>query len=123
MANPLNRGLRSALVIGAGVMVSGAGNALTVRVIESTDRKTPIVGSAAVANTDLDVPAIGLESLIELVNPAYLAAGADFLFIEAPLSRKGPEAIPREDRQKLVAQNNLSNLAARYGTRPASVRP
>lgn len=296
MANPLNRAMRAALVPGAGLLMPGAGNALAARIIESTGHKTLIVSGAAVANSYLGVPDIGLVSLNELVNHvaairdavnipilvdgdtgfgnaintrhtvrtleraganaimledqsfpkrcghfenkeviskdemvqkikaavdartdsdmmllartdaraveglqsamdrarAYQEAGADFLFIEAPLSLDELEAIPREvpgihmcnmviggktpllhrevlgqmgyavvtyanaalqasmlgmqrvlqhlndrgsiegiehelmmfeDRQKLVAQEYYSDLAARYGTRPASVRP
>ncbi len=214
MANPLNRALRSTLVPGAGLTMPGAGNALTARAIESTGRKTPIVSGAAVANTDLGVPDIGLVSLNDLVNhvvpirnavniPIPILADGGTAFGNAvntrhtvrTLEQAGANAIlledqafPKrcghfenkeviskeemvqkikaavdartdlemmllartdapaeeglqhlndlgsiegmedalmvfEDRQKLVAQDYFSDLAARYGMRPVSVRP
>ncbi len=66
MTVSLNRALRNALVPGAGLLMPGAGNALTARVIESTGHQVFIVSGAAVANTYLGVPDIGLVTLTEL---------------------------------------------------------
>ncbi len=68
MSKSLNRILREALVPGAGVLMPGAGNALAARIIESTGHKVLMVSGAAVANSYLGVPDIGLVSLNELVN-------------------------------------------------------
>lgn len=66
MSNHLNRALRTALVPGAGLLMPGAGNALTARIIESTGHRLLIVSGAAIANTYLGAPDIGLVSLAEL---------------------------------------------------------
>jgi 2-methylisocitrate lyase-like PEP mutase family enzyme len=66
MSDSLNRVLRKELVPGAGLLMPGAGNALTARVIESTGHRLLIVSGAAVANSYLGVPDIGLLSLAEL---------------------------------------------------------
>lgn len=68
MERSLNSAMRAALVPGAGLLMPGAGNALTARIIESTGHKVFIVSGAAVANSYLGVPDIGLVSLNELVN-------------------------------------------------------
>ncbi|MGE0802185.1 MAG: oxaloacetate decarboxylase [Lautropia sp.] len=68
MANSLNRSLREMLVPGAGLVMPGAANALAARIIEATGHPLLIVSGAAVANTYLGVPDIGLVSLNELVN-------------------------------------------------------
>ncbi|MEO5698471.1 MAG: isocitrate lyase/PEP mutase family protein, partial [Burkholderiaceae bacterium] len=66
MTNPLNRELRDALVPGAGLLMPGAANALTARIIEDCDHRVFLVSGAAIANTYLGVPDIGLVSLSEL---------------------------------------------------------
>lgn len=62
----LNETLRRDLVPGAGHLMPGAANALAARVIEATGHKMLMVSGAAVANTYLGVPDIGLVSLAEL---------------------------------------------------------
>lgn len=62
----LNQTLRRDLVPGAGHLMPGAANALAARVIEATGHKMLMVSGAAVANTYLGVPDIGLVSLAEL---------------------------------------------------------
>ena len=62
----LNQTFRRDLVPGAGHVMPGAANALAARVIEATGHKMLMVSGAAVANTYLGVPDIGLVSLSEL---------------------------------------------------------
>ncbi|MBO9642303.1 MAG: isocitrate lyase/PEP mutase family protein [Pseudacidovorax sp.] len=62
----LNRRLRRQLVPGAGLMMPGAANALTARLIEAAGHPLLMVSGAAVANTFLGVPDIGLSSVTEL---------------------------------------------------------
>jgi 2-methylisocitrate lyase-like PEP mutase family enzyme len=62
----INRQFRQLLTPGAGHLMPGAANALAARVIESTGHKMLMVSGAAVANTYLGVPDIGLVSLSEL---------------------------------------------------------
>jgi 2-methylisocitrate lyase-like PEP mutase family enzyme len=64
----LNRRLRDAIVPGAGHVMPGAANALAARVIEETGHQMLFVSGAAVANTYLGVPDIGLLSLTELAS-------------------------------------------------------
>jgi 2-methylisocitrate lyase-like PEP mutase family enzyme len=68
MSESLNKSLRRLLVPGAGVMMAGAANALAARVIEAAGFKTMMVSGAAVANTYLGVPDIGLVSVTELAS-------------------------------------------------------
>ncbi|MFD0668526.1 isocitrate lyase/PEP mutase family protein [Ramlibacter sp. MAHUQ-53] len=72
MANALNKRLREILQPGAGLMMAGAGNALTARFIEAAGFPTMMVSGAAVANTFLGIPDIGLVSVTELA--AHVAA-------------------------------------------------
>ncbi len=72
MSNPLNQAMRQLLVRSAGHIMPGAGNALTARLIEATGHKLMMLSGAAVANTYLGVPDIGLVSVTELA--AHLAA-------------------------------------------------
>jgi 2-methylisocitrate lyase-like PEP mutase family enzyme len=58
--------MRRLLVAGAGHIMPGAANALAARVIESAGYKVMMVSGAAVANTYLGVPDIGLVSVTEL---------------------------------------------------------
>jgi 2-methylisocitrate lyase-like PEP mutase family enzyme len=62
----LNRRLRAALTPGAGNLMPGAANALAARVIEATGHGMLMVSGAAVANTYLGKPDIGLVSLAEM---------------------------------------------------------
>ena len=62
----LNKSFRQALTPGAGHVMPGAANALAARVIEATGHSMLMVSGAAVANTYLGVPDIGLVSLSEL---------------------------------------------------------
>ena len=64
----LNRQLREALVPGAGLLVPGAGNALTARIIEDSGHHLFLLSGAAIANNFLGVPDIGLVSLGELAS-------------------------------------------------------
>ena len=61
-----NKSFRQALTPGAGHVMPGAANALAARVIEATGHSMLMVSGAAVANTYLGVPDIGLVSLSEL---------------------------------------------------------
>ena len=61
-----NTSFRQALTPGAGHIMPGAANALAARVIEATGHSMLMVSGAAVANTYLGVPDIGLVSLSEL---------------------------------------------------------
>ncbi len=58
--------MRSKLKAGAGLIMPGAGNALAARVIEAAGFEVMMVSGAAVANTYLGVPDIGLVSVTEL---------------------------------------------------------
>ena len=71
----LNQQMRALLVPGAGHIMPGAGNALAARLIEATGHKMLMVSGAAVANTYLGVPDIGLVSVTELA--AHVAAVRD----------------------------------------------
>ena len=64
----LNQHLRDLLQPGAGQLMPGAGNALTARIIEATGHSMMMVSGAAVANSFLGAPDIGLVSLSDLAN-------------------------------------------------------
>jgi 2-methylisocitrate lyase-like PEP mutase family enzyme len=64
----LNQQFRQALTPGAGHLMPGAANALAARVIEATGHQMLMVSGAAVANTYLGAPDIGLVSLAELAS-------------------------------------------------------
>jgi 2-methylisocitrate lyase-like PEP mutase family enzyme len=66
MSSNLNQTMRRLLVPGAGHIMPGAGNALAARVIEATGHQLMLVSGAAVANSYLGVPDLGLLSLAEL---------------------------------------------------------
>ena len=66
MGESLNRVLRRELVRGAGHIMPGAANALAARVIEAAGHRMMMVSGAAVANTYLGVPDLGLVSVTEL---------------------------------------------------------
>jgi len=70
MSASLNKALRKLLVPGGGVLMPGAGNALTARIIEATGHELFILSGAAVANTYLGVPDLGLVSLSDLAGHA-----------------------------------------------------
>jgi 2-methylisocitrate lyase-like PEP mutase family enzyme len=72
MNESLNKVLRRALVPGAGLLMPGAGNALSARFIERAGYKALMVSGAAVANSYLGMPDIGLVSVTELA--AHVAA-------------------------------------------------
>lgn len=75
MTQSLNQSMRRQLVAGAGVMMPGAGNALAARIIEAAGHKMMLVSGAAVANSYLGMPDIGLVSVTELA--AHVAAIRD----------------------------------------------
>jgi 2-methylisocitrate lyase-like PEP mutase family enzyme len=75
----LNKTMRGLLVPGAGHIMPGAANALAARVIEATGHKMMMLSGAAVANTYLGVPDIGLVSMSELA--AHVAAMRDVVGI------------------------------------------
>jgi len=64
----LNKVLRRDLARGAGHIMPGAANALAARVIEAAGHRMMMVSGAAVANTYLGVPDIGLVSVTELAS-------------------------------------------------------
>lgn len=68
MNESLNKIMRRELVAGAGHLMPGAANALAARVIEAAGYKMMMVSGAAVANTYLGVPDIGLVSVTELAS-------------------------------------------------------
>jgi 2-methylisocitrate lyase-like PEP mutase family enzyme len=68
MTQALNKQLRRDLVAGAGHIMPGAANALAARVIEQAGHRMMMVSGAAVANTYLGVPDIGLVSVTELAS-------------------------------------------------------
>ena len=75
----LNKTMRALLVPGAGHIMPGAANALAARVIEATGHKMMMLSGAAVANTYLGMPDIGLVSMSELA--AHVAAMRDVVGI------------------------------------------
>ncbi len=79
MAESLNKVLRRELVAGAGHLMPGAGNALAARIIEAAGHKMMLISGAAVANTFLGVPDLGLTSVTELA--AHVAAARDVVGI------------------------------------------
>jgi 2-methylisocitrate lyase-like PEP mutase family enzyme len=72
MDETLNQSLRRLLVPGAGIMMPGAANAMAARLIEATGHRTLMVSGAAIANTFLGIPDLGLVSVTELA--AHVAA-------------------------------------------------
>lgn len=72
MKESLNKVMRRQIVAGAGHIMPGAANALAARVIEAAGHKMMMLSGAAVANTYLGVPDIGLVSVTELA--AHVAA-------------------------------------------------
>ena len=79
MADSLNKVMRRELVAGAGHLMPGAGNALAARIIEAAGHKMMLISGAAVANTFLGVPDLGLTSVTELA--AHVAAARDVVGI------------------------------------------
>ena len=79
MAESLNKVMRRELVAGAGHLMPGAGNALAARIIEAAGHKMMLISGAAVANTFLGVPDLGLTSVPELA--AHVAAARDVVGI------------------------------------------
>jgi 2-methylisocitrate lyase-like PEP mutase family enzyme len=72
MQESLSGRLRRDLVAGAGLIMPGAANAMTARLIEAAGHRVLMVSGAAVANTYLGMPDIGLVSVTELA--AHVAA-------------------------------------------------
>lgn len=72
MSESLNHQLRRELVPGAGMILPGAANALAARLIEQAGHRVLMVSGAAIANSYLGMPDIGLVSVSELV--AHVAA-------------------------------------------------
>jgi 2-methylisocitrate lyase-like PEP mutase family enzyme len=66
MTQTLNQTMRRLLVAGAGEIMPGAGNALAARIIEAAGHRMMMVSGAAVANSYLGMPDIGLVSVTEL---------------------------------------------------------
>ena len=77
--NALNAAMRGALSPGAGHIMPGVANALAARVVESAGYKMMMVSGAAVANTYLGVPDLGLVSVTELAG--HVAAIRDVVNI------------------------------------------
>lgn len=72
MRPSLNKEMRRLLVAGAGHIMPGGANALAARLIEAAGHKMMMASGAAIANTYLGVPDIGLVSSTELA--AHVAA-------------------------------------------------
>lgn len=66
-ASPSRR-LRSQLIPGAGVIVPGAGNALTARIIEQLGFDVVYLSGAGLANTYLGAPDLGLTTVTEVAS-------------------------------------------------------
>ena len=79
MSKSLNKLMRQEVVSGAGHLMPGAANALAARVIEAAGYRMMMVSGAAVANTYLGVPDIGLVSVTELAG--HVAAVRDAVTI------------------------------------------
>src|SRR5580658_3546062 len=111
-----NKALRRALHKGAGVIVPGAANAVTARIIERLGFPAVYVTGAGVANAFLGVPDIGLVTLTELAENVAamrdscalpLIVDADTGFgneanvarTVAVLERAGASAIQLEDQE------------------------
>ena len=73
--NTLNKEMRRLLVAGAGNIMPGAANALAARMIEAAGHKMCMASGAAIANTYLGVPDIGLTTSTEVA--AHVAAMRD----------------------------------------------
>lgn len=68
MMESLSKRMRRELVHGAGIIMPGAANALAARFIEAAGHRMMLVSGAAIANTYLGVPDIGLVSVTELAS-------------------------------------------------------
>ena len=68
MTATLNRRMRADLRAGAGHIMPGVANALAARVVEQSGHRMMMVSGAAVANTYLGMPDIGLVSVTELAS-------------------------------------------------------
>lgn len=79
------RSLRELLVAGAGIVIPGAANALTARIIESAGFPIVYMTGAGVANTSLGAPDMGLTSVTEMA--AHVAAIREA--VEIPLIADG----------------------------------
>ncbi|MFM1988491.1 MAG: 2,3-dimethylmalate lyase [Pseudomonadota bacterium] len=81
MTDSLNTRLRRLVAPGSGTLLPGAGNALAARFIVAAGFDAVFVSGAAVANTFLGMPDIGLTSVTELVD--HVAAIRDA--VEVPI--------------------------------------
>jgi 2-methylisocitrate lyase-like PEP mutase family enzyme len=79
--NALNAAMRRSLQPGAGHIMPGVANALAARLVEAAGYKMMMVSGAAVANTYLGVPDLGLVSVTELAG--HVAAIRDV--VEIPM--------------------------------------
>jgi hypothetical protein len=79
MRDSLNQAMRRALQPGAGHIMPGVANALAARVVEASGYRMMMVSGAAVANTYLGVPDLGLVSVTELAG--HVAAIRDVVNI------------------------------------------
>jgi 2,3-dimethylmalate lyase len=79
MSEPLNKVMRRELKPGAGHLMPGVANALAARVVEAAGYRMMMVSGAAVANTYLGVPDLGLVSVTELAS--HVAAIRDAVSI------------------------------------------
>lgn len=68
MNETLNQRLRRELIAGAGLILPGSGNALAARIAEQAGHRVVMVSGAAIANSFLGVPDLGLVSVSELVD-------------------------------------------------------
>ncbi len=68
MTATLNQRMRADLKAGAGHVMPGVANALAARVVEQAGHRMMMVSGAAVANTYLGMPDIGLVSVTELAS-------------------------------------------------------
>jgi 2,3-dimethylmalate lyase len=71
MANGQDRDLREMLTPGAAVLLPGAANALTARVIEDAGFSALYVTGAGIANTYLGMPDIGLTTATEIADHVW----------------------------------------------------
>ncbi len=68
MKQTLNRRFRSLVKPGGALLLPGVGNALTARIVESTGHEAMIVSGAAVSNSFLGMPDLGMLTLTELAS-------------------------------------------------------
>jgi 2-methylisocitrate lyase-like PEP mutase family enzyme len=110
----LNQRMRRLLKPGAGLLMAGAGNALTGRLVEAAGFPLMMVSGAAVANTYLGVPDIGLVSVTELadhvraireVTGIPLLADADTGFGNALNARRTVQLLERAGANAIMIED------------------